>query len=53
MIFSDTKYSTDVNIYNVIPLEDEKNEEYIITDGIGKISKDLIEHSSKIWGITI
>ena len=51
MIFSDTKYSTDVNIYNVIPLEDEKNEEYIITDGIDKISKDLIEHSSKIWGI--
>ena len=51
MIFSDTKYSTDVNIFNVIPLEDEKRGDYIITDGIGKISKDLIEHSSKIWGI--
>jgi len=51
MIFSDTKYSTDVNIYNVIPLEDEKIGKYIITDGIGKISKDLIEHSTKIWGI--
>ena len=51
MIFSDTKYSTDVNIFNVIPLEDEKRGEYIVTDGIGKISKDLIEHSSKIWGI--
>jgi len=51
MIFSDTKYSTDVNIFNIIPLEDEKRGEYIITDGMGKISKDLIEHSSKIWGI--
>ena len=51
MIFSDTKYVTDVNIDNVIPLEDEKIGEYIITDGIGKISKDLIELSSKKWGI--
>ena len=51
MIFSDTKYATNVNIFNVIPLEDEKIGEYIITDGIGKISKDLIECSSKIWGI--
>ena len=51
MIFSDTKFSTYVNIFNVIPLEDEKRGEYIITDGIGKISKDLIELSSKIWGI--
>jgi hypothetical protein len=51
MIFSDTKYSTHVNILNVIPLEDEKIGEYIITDGIGKISKDLMEFSTKIWGI--
>ena len=51
MLFSDTKYITDVDICNVIPLEDEKIGEYIITDGIGKISKDLMEYSSKIWGI--
>jgi len=51
MLFSDTKYITDVDICNVIPLEDEKIGEYIITDGIGKISKDLMEFSSKIWGI--
>jgi RNA-dependent RNA polymerase len=44
-------FITDVNICNVIPLEDEKRGKYLITDGIGKISKDLIEHSSKIWGI--
>ena len=51
MLFSDTKYITDVDICNVIPLEDEKIGEYIITDGIGKISKDLMEFSTKIWGI--
>ena len=49
MLFSDTKYITDVNICNVKSLEDEKIGEYIITDGIGKISKDLIDYSSKIW----
>ena len=52
MIFSDSKYVTDVNINNVIPLEDEVNEKYIITDGIGKISIDLIELSAQKWGIT-
>ena len=52
MIFSDSKYVTDINIYNVLPLEDEKIGEYIITDGIGKISSDLINLSAKKWGIT-
>ena len=52
MIFSDTKYVTDVDIHNVIPLEDEKIGEYIITDGIGKISTDLINLSAQKWGIT-
>ena len=51
MIFSDSKYVTDVNIYNVLPLEDEKIGEYIITDGIGKISSDLMELAAKKWGI--
>ena len=51
MIFSDTKFITDVNIYNVIPLEDEKKGKYIITDGIGKISEDLLDLSCKVWGI--
>ena len=50
MIFSDTKYTTDVNICNIIPLEDEKIGKYLLTDGIGKISKDLMEFSYKIWG---
>ena len=51
MIFSDTKYVTNININNVIPLEDEKIGEYIITDGIGKISQNLLELSAKKWGI--
>ena len=51
MIFSDTKYVTNVDINNVVPLEDEKIGEYIITDGIGKISSDLIELAAGQWGI--
>ena len=51
MIFSDTKFVKNINIHEVIPLEDEKIGEYIITDGIGKISKDLIELSAREWGI--
>lgn len=51
MIFSETKYITDININNVIPLDDDKNGEYILTDGIGKISQDLIELSAEKWGI--
>ncbi len=51
MIFSETKYVTDVDIHNIIPLEDEQRGKYIITDGIGKISRDLIELSAKKWGV--
>ncbi len=51
MIFSDTKYVTDVDIHNVIPLEDERIGQYIITDGIGKISQDLMILSAQKWGI--
>ena len=50
MIFADTKFIINVNINNVIPLEDETNGKYIITDGIGKISKNLIKLTSIVWG---
>ena len=52
MIFSDTKYVIDVDIHNVTPLKDEKIGQYIITDGIGKISEDLLILSAQKWGIT-
>ena len=52
MIFSDTKYVTDIDTKNISILEDEKIGEYIITDGIGKISKNLIDLAAKKWGIS-
>ena len=51
MIFSDTKYIKNISIDNVKTLKDEINGKYIITDGIGKISKNLIELTAKDWGI--
>ena len=49
MIFADTKFIINIDINKVIPLEDETNGKYIITDGIGKISQNLINLTSKIW----
>jgi RNA-dependent RNA polymerase len=51
MIFSDTKYIVDVDINNVKQIKDEMIGKYVITDGIGKISSDLLELSAKKWGI--
>ena len=53
MIFSDTKYITDIDKKNISILDDEKINEYIITDGIGKISKNLIDLAAEKWGISV
>ena len=48
MIFTNSTFITNIDNNKVIPLEDEKNGKYIITDGIGMISQNLMDLVTEI-----